>query len=594
MRFQIYINNRNYTKWEFKDVNNENIVDINSYDVLKTIQPLESKLFSRDIVEFDEDNKLYVLKSILKNTQTVAGVLIIENNKTFGRAKNRKLLYKCIPDDKYLPIFLVPFDIKLEFNKKLYNKYVVFRFDNWTNRQPEGRLVNTLGNVNDLDVFYEYQLYCKSLHISLTEFTNTTKKILNKVPHDVYVEEILKNPNYNIENRKRQRIITIDSPKSVDFDDALGIEPIINNDKQVGWCITIYIANVFLWLETLELWKTFSHRVSTIYLPDRKRPMLPTILSDTLCSLQENQLRFAFAMDINIDMEGNFIDELGITYKNVLINVHKNYSYEEKALFNESVYCKLMAATKLMDKNVNNSHELIAYWMIAMNASTGIHMLNNKVGIFRSVIMNTENEVEIKDASLSDETIRVIKHWNNISGHYIHYRDGAIINHQLVDMSSMAILHKKNSNSLKPYIHFTSPIRRLVDLLNQIIMFEQFNIVNEISLGAKQFLNEWICRLDYLNTSMRSIKKLQTDCNLLYNCIHNPDYLDLIHKGVVFDKVKRNNGSFNYTVYLEGLKLISRITTHFELEEYSHNNFKLYLFEGEDKVKKKIKLQLSI
>tara|TARA_X000000368_G_C22418099_1_gene444852 strand:- start:77 stop:454 length:378 start_codon:yes stop_codon:yes gene_type:complete len=125
-------------------------------------------------------------------------------------------------------------------------------------------------------------------------------------------------------------------------------------------------------------------------------------------------------------------------------------------------------------------------------------------------------------------------------------------------------------------------------------MFEQFNIVNEISLDAKQFLNEWINRLDYLNTSMRSIKKLQTDCNLLYNCIHNPDYLDLIHNGVVFDKVRRNNGSFNYTVYLEGLKLISRITTHFELDEYSYNKFKLYLFEGEDKVKKKIKLQLSV
>ena len=70
----------------------------------------------------------------------------------------------------------------------------------------------------------------------------------------------------------------------------------------------------------------------------------------------------------------------------------------------------------------------------------------------------------------------LLKHWNNISGHYIHYADDAIINHQLVDMSSMSILHKKNSNSLKPYIHITSPIRRLVDLLNQIIMFEQFNI----------------------------------------------------------------------------------------------------------------------
>ena len=44
------------------------------------------------------------------------------------------------------------------------------------------------------------------------------------MPHDVYIEEILKNSNYNIENRKRHRVITIDSPKSVDFDDALGIE----------------------------------------------------------------------------------------------------------------------------------------------------------------------------------------------------------------------------------------------------------------------------------------------------------------------------------------------------------------------------------
>ena len=30
----------------------------------------------------------------------------------------------------------------------------------------------------------------------------------------------------------------------------------------------------------LNIWESFSRRVSTIYLPDRKRPMLPTILSD--------------------------------------------------------------------------------------------------------------------------------------------------------------------------------------------------------------------------------------------------------------------------------------------------------------------------
>ena len=84
----------------------------------------------------------------------------------------------------------------------------------------------------------------------------------------------------------------------------------LKNNEQIGWRVSIYIANVFLWLETLDLWKTFSHRVATIYLPDRKRPMLPTVLSDTLCSLQENQNRFALAMDIYIDMEGNFLEDI--------------------------------------------------------------------------------------------------------------------------------------------------------------------------------------------------------------------------------------------------------------------------------------------
>ena len=100
-----------------------------------------------------------------------------------------------------------------------------------------------------------------------------------------------------------------------------------------------------MWLETLELWDTFSHRVSTIYLPDRKRPMLPTVLSDTLCSLQQDNKRFAFAFDIKVDNNGNIINN-NFTYKNVLIQVHKNYRYEETSLiYNEVIYSKLYDIT---------------------------------------------------------------------------------------------------------------------------------------------------------------------------------------------------------------------------------------------------------
>ena len=126
--------------------------------------------------------------------------------------------------------------------------------------------------------------------------------------------------------------------------------------------------------------------------------MLPTVLSDTLCSLQENQNRFALAMDIYIDMEGNFLEDIeAVKYRNVLIKVFKNYTYEEhKLLFNEAVYTKLYDLTCRMDRNVKTSHDIVSHWMILMNAYTGMFMLNKKKGIFRSVIIQNMEKDEDK------------------------------------------------------------------------------------------------------------------------------------------------------------------------------------------------------
>ena len=44
MTYQIFIKNRNYTDWDFKDVNNENLLDTNSIESLKTLDPLKEKL----------------------------------------------------------------------------------------------------------------------------------------------------------------------------------------------------------------------------------------------------------------------------------------------------------------------------------------------------------------------------------------------------------------------------------------------------------------------------------------------------------------------------------------------------------------------
>ena len=53
-----------------------------------------------------------------------------------------------------------------------------------------------------------------------------------------------------------------------------------------------------LLIEYFDLWNSFTDSVSTIYLPNKRRSMLPTLLSENLCSLLENESRIAFCMDI--------------------------------------------------------------------------------------------------------------------------------------------------------------------------------------------------------------------------------------------------------------------------------------------------------
>lgn len=82
--------------------------------------PANHKLFTRDIIELSADVLPKVVYSPVRIQTYIAGVLLLENNKTFGRNETKKrLLYKCIPDDKHLPSFLIPFEIKLGFSKQI-------------------------------------------------------------------------------------------------------------------------------------------------------------------------------------------------------------------------------------------------------------------------------------------------------------------------------------------------------------------------------------------------------------------------------------------------------------------------------------------
>lgn len=573
--YKVLINDRGYTSWTFYATTDFQEVE------LPFIIPSDRKLLTNDVFSLDENNSLTLLHSSIRVSESIPGVLILKNNKTYGRqtGKNGKLLYKCIPDDRRLPSFLVPYEIKhMGFSKVFTNIYITFQFKDWTDKHPHAVLSQVIGPVDILDNFYEYQLYCKSLNASIQKFTKDTSKALKINSHDAFIENISKKyPSIEDRtNREKWRVFTIDPESSLDYDDAFSIVTLETGIQQ----LSIYISNVTIWMDVLNLWESFSRRISTIYLPDRKRPMLPTILSDCLCSLQSNHTRLAFVLDIFLNSEGDIIE---IKYSNCTINVFKNFVYEEPALLGNEEYLALMETTKKLSHkykyitNVRNSHEIVCYLMIMMNYHTAKYLLKSGNGIFRSTIM--KRDITIPE-HLPEDVTKFIKIWNSTAGQYIDANalaEGQTMTHDLLEMDA--------------YVHITSPIRRLVDLLN-IIQFQQNSGIIQLSENSNKFYRKWLAEIDYINTTMRSIRRVQNDCSLLHLCSVSPEVMNKTYDGYTFDKIIRNDGLFQFVVFLPELRLTSRLVLRENLNNFEKSHYRLFLFNDEEKFKKKIRLQL--
>jgi exoribonuclease R len=301
--------------------------------------------------------------------------------------------------------------------------------------------------------------------------------------------------------------------------------------------------------------------------------MLPTILSDNLCSLQANQPRFAFALDFIFDEN---LQQIHTDFHMVLIQVTHNFQYGSTPLFQHPAYQSLYDITKRMDKHITDSHDLVSYWMIKMNTVCGNYMADHSIGIFRQATFTKSPQPISTNNSLTTAAKRIINTWNNISGQYVLYHPN--IHHDVMDLAN--------------YTHITSPIRRLVDLLNQFFMLRSLSLITYSSPDAEEFFQKWMTQLDYINTSMRSIRKIQTDCELLHRCIKTPSLMESTQQGILFDKLQKNDGGFIYMVYLEEFNLLTRLKTYTEYDNFTTHNFQLFLFMDECNLKRKIRVQM--
>ena len=98
-------------------------------------------------------------------------------------------------------------------------------------------------------------------------------------------------------------------------------------------------------------------------------------------------------------------------------------------------------------------------------------------------------------------------------------------------------------------------------------------------------------KLEYINTTMRAIRKVQNDCSLLHMFSSRTELFREKFDGFIFERIERNDGLYQYLVYLPALKMTNRITLRHHLLNNTIYKFKIFIFMDEDRLKQKIRLE---
>ena len=190
-------------------------------------------------------------------------------------------------------------------NAKLGDKVVVdlVEYGNRDeNEWPEGVIVEVLGEAGEPDVetigvMRAYALADKFPPEVMEAAREAGRKYSDKeIPADR-------------EDLTNTFICTIDPPDAKDFDDAISIQR-LEGEGDAKWELGVHIADVSYFVEPdSALDQEAQKRGNSTYLPRKVIPMLPEVLSNGVCSLQEGVNRFTKSAFIRYDAQGNVVGE---------------------------------------------------------------------------------------------------------------------------------------------------------------------------------------------------------------------------------------------------------------------------------------------
>lgn len=376
------------------------------------------------------------------------------------------------------------------------------------NKKLQGRYLDYLGNIKDpsCDVscaIKEYVLRDEFAEDVLEQVKSFPKKIIPKHYPDR-------------EDLTDLCTITIDPDTAKDFDDAISLEKSPKGHTLLG----VHIADVSYFVEeNSPLDNEASKRCNSTYFPGTCIPMLPSALSDNLCSLKPNVPRLAVSTFITLDSEGQVLN-----YRTTrsIIESKKRFTYKEvkKILDNKSkspfkqllinlrdvamtlkqvriergcLDLALSEAKVHVDKKGNPTHveveeydvthQMIEEFMLKNNEIIAQYLDEKDLPIpFR--IHDDPKSDNLKDFVYLAQTMGFklsLPPQQKELQELFHEIKGSQLEHQLsvafVRCMKLATYNPENKGhyglQLTHYCHFTSPIRRYVDLVIHRTLFNQ-------------------------------------------------------------------------------------------------------------------------
>ena len=231
-----------------------------------------------------------------------------------GEIDSTSTNYFLIPDDRRVSfdIFLPPKSIKKDY----INKKVLVRVEGWDKKykNPIGKVIEVIGNIKDHNTEINSILMDYGF---APNFPIRVEEAANKINHSISKKEIEKRLDI-----RTTTTFTIDPKDAKDFDDALSVRKLKNENWEIG----VHIADVSHYVEEGGIIDMEAiERATSVYLVDRVIPMLPEVLSNDICSLKPNVDRLAYSVFFEINGKAEVID-----YKIAKTVIHSDvrFTYE--------------------------------------------------------------------------------------------------------------------------------------------------------------------------------------------------------------------------------------------------------------------------